>query len=511
MRPLSRRAFTQLALLPAGAAVASCRRRSSTLASRADSAATVEVDASRSIGAFDRLSGVHGSPAPIVDGEPDLTPGFREARIAASRFPQDCYPNTLTLAGIFPDENADPEARASYHFEAIDRHVRAARSAGAEILWQTSYDVGRSDRWVGPNLGGRAPEDLERWSRVVTRCLEHFNHGFAGGFDHAVRNVEFVNEPDGLGGFNSGHEKRLLPAFLRFLDTIEAHNRAHPDAAVRAVGPGIPLSLAEWPEWRPRFDAALSAITSAGKSLPVFSFHTYGRDVSPRGNIRLAKDLRALLDAHRLQATELWNTEWLAGDFLRQHLALDKQKVARATDQDQRRYGSAMAAYAVACKLGWQGVVRGSYYYRANLRAFPPGYEPPLAAGGRGYGRFFAADGRLNALGLHERLLAEVAALTPERCATSLPEGDTLFALGLRSPDATRASLVVASLAREPRSVNLRVHGIGSPNVRIRRSVLDETMDSTPRDLGVSAQRSGVHGVTFDLAPLSAAWLLLGP
>ncbi|MCC6903903.1 MAG: hypothetical protein IT377_33350 [Polyangiaceae bacterium] len=70
---------------------------------------------------------------------------------------------------------------------------------------------------------------------------------------------------------------------------------------------------------------------------------------------------------------------------------------------------------------------------------------------------------------------------------------------------------MVASLAREPRSVNLRVQGLGSPNVRIRRAVLDETLDSTPRDLGVSTQRSGVHGVTFDLAPLSAAWLLLGP
>lgn len=509
MRTLSRRAFSRLLLLPAGAALVGCRRRSSALASRGAGAASIELDATRSVGAFDRLSGVHGSPAPIVEGEPELVRPFREARIAASRFPQDCYPNTLTLAGVFPDENVDPESAASYHFEAIDRHVRAAREAGAEILWQSSYDVGRSDRWVGPNLGGRAPENLARWGRVVTRCLEHFNNGFAGGFERAVRNVEFVNEPDGLGGFNSGHEKRLLPAFLHFLDTLEAYNRAHPATAVRAVGPGVPLSIAEWSQWRPRFDTALRAIVSAGKQLPVFSFHTYGDDVSPRGNIRLAKELRALLDAHGLAATELWNTEWLAGDFLRKHLALDKEKAASATEHDQRRYGSAMAAYAVACKIGWQGVVRGSYYYRANVRAFPPGYQPPLAAGGLGYGRFFGAGGRLNALALQERLLSEVAAVTPERCALSLTEEDTLFALGLRSPDAKTVALLVANLAREPRTVALRVRGLGALSARIRCALVDETNDITLRELGASAQSSGTHSVALDVGPLSSAWLLI--
>ncbi len=477
------------------------------MASPGDAAAIVELDASRPVGAFDRLSGVQGSPAAIVDGEPELVREFREARIARSRFPQDCAPNTLTLAGVFPDENADPASAAGYRFEDIDRHVRAAHAAGAEILWQSSYDVGRSDRWVGQNLGGRAPENLSRWGRVVTRCLEHFNNGFAGGFDYSVRNAEFVNEPDGLGGFHAGHEKRLLPAFLHFLETVDAYNRAHAGTPVRAVGPGIPLSISEWPTWRPRFDAALRAIRGAGKSLPAFSFHTYGRDVSPRGNIRLAKEIRALLDVHRMHATELWNTEWLAGDFLRDHLSLGADKVARATDPDQRRYGSAMAAYAVACKIGWQGVVRGSFYYRANVRAFPPGYRAPLAAGG--YGRYFGPAGRLNALGLHERLLSQVAALTPERCTTAVAEDDSFFALGLRSPDARAASLLVASLARAPRSVSLRVSALHSARVRIRCVVLDENNDLTPHELGTSTSSSGTHAVAFDVAPLSSAWLML--
>jgi len=478
------------------------------MASPGDTAAIVEVDVSRSVGAFDRLSGVQGSPAAIVDGEPELVREFREARIARSRFPQDCAPNTLTLAGVFPNENADPALATGYRFEALDRHVRAARAAGAEILWQSSYDVGRSDMWVGQNLGGRAPENLSRWGRVVTGCLEHFNNGFAGGFEYAVRNVEFVNEPDGLGGFRAAHEERLLPAFLHFLDTVDAYNRCRTGTTVRAVGPGIPLSIAEWPTWRPRFDAALRAITGAGKSLPAFSFHTYGRDVSPRSNIRLAKEIRVLLDAHSMHATELWNTEWLAGDFLRDYLSLDADKVARATERDQRRYGSAMAAYAIACKIGWQGVVRGSFYYRANVRAFPPGYRPPLAAGG--YGRFFGPKGRLHALGLHERLLSAVAALTPERCTTAVAEDDSVFALGLRSPDAKTASLLVASLVRAPRSVRLRVNALHSASVRIRCALLDGDNDLTPRELGTSISSAGTHEVAFDVPALSSAWLILG-
>jgi hypothetical protein len=506
---LTRRRFG-LSLVAAG--LAGCRRRPTAADPHHDAEPRarerVRVDVARVVGPFDRLSGAQGSPAAIVDGEPELVRQFQAASIGRTRFPQDCEPNTLTLAGIFPDDAADPESASSYHFEAIDRHVRAARAAGARVLWQASYDVGRSDHWKGLNLGGRPPADLRRWTKVVARCLDHFAAGWANGFDGAVDAVEFINEPDGLGGFNGADAKRLSQAFIDFLDTIEAWNRAHPAIAVRAVGPGIPLSFAEWPTWRPRFDAALGELKKSGKTLPVFSFHTYGDDVSPAANEKLARALRALLDAHAMTSTELWNTEWQAGDFLRQHLSIDAARATRAGDAERRRFTAAAASYAIACKLRWQGVVAGSCYYRANRRAFPPGRTPPQIDTRAGEGPFFHANGKLAGLGLQEVLLKRVAETTPERCPCEHGDDGLLTVTGLRSKDGSKVSVLVSNL--DTRARDLDIHVVGAPRLaRARVAVLDDREDLGFRPLAPPSTSAGDQVLAASIAPLGSTWLLL--
>jgi len=458
----------------------------------------VEVDFGETTGPFERLSGVQGSPAPLLEGEPDLTEAFRAARIASCRIDQDCAPNTLTLGGVFPHEDADVDAAGSYRFDALDRHVRAARAAGAGVLWQASYDVGQSDAWVGFNLGGRPPENLVRWGRVVTKCLEHFNGDFASGLGGAVGHVEFLNEPDGLGGFHGPHAGRLERAFVTFLDVVARFNQAHPASAVQAVGPGVPLSWAEWADYEPRFAALLRAVKGWGRTLPVFSFHTYGADVSPRGNQRLAVALRALLDRNGFPDTALWNTEWQAGDFLRQHVGVDADKVARATPDELRAYAAGFATYALACKLRWQGVVRGSYYYRANARVFPPGYRPPLPA--VGLARFFGTDGRPGPLAQQEAVLARVAEATSLRCATRFDDDGLLAVQALRSQDGRAVSVVAANLSLRPRTLRLRPRGTTGPMTGTRL-----TLDG--RGLTESAVDAADD---VALAPLASAWLRVG-
>lgn len=467
-----------------------------------------EVDVSRSVGPFDRLSGVQGSPAPILPGEPNLTEGFRAARIERSRFPQDCEPNTLTLGGTFPDAAADPDSPASYDFAALDAHVRAAREAGAEILWQSSYDVGGSDAWVGLNLGGRPPADLARWSRVLTRSLEHLNNGWAGGLNAAVRHVEFLNEPDGLGGFRGDEAARLTPVFLRFLETVEAYNAAHPDTPVVPVGPGIPLGLREWPRLRPLLEGLVVATRAAGHALPVFSFHTYGADVSPASNAALARDLRGMLDANGLASTALWNTEWQAGDHLKALLDVDAARIATATELEQRLFASGMAAYALASKMRWQGVITGSFYYRANARAFPPGRALP--SGTLRVARFFAPDGSPGPLALQEQLTARIADTLPERCATTFSDDGLVTVLGLRAPGGAAAGVLVSNLSSVERTIELEWTGLGSdaPH-RLARTALGPgttSLDAVPA--GTATPRGGRLTLSTTIAPLST-WLLV--
>ncbi|MBK7828352.1 hypothetical protein [Nannocystis sp.] len=455
------------------------------------------------LGPYDRLSGVQGSPYPEVDEDVPHIEAFRAHHIERTRFPQDCPANTLTLAGIFPDERADPDDPASYNFAAIDRHVRAAREVGLRVLWQSSYDIGGSDRWVGLNLGGRPIRDLDRWSRVLARCLEHFSIGWAGGFERGIDDVEFLNEGNGLGGYGADGAA-LHAAFRRFLATVSAHNRRHPDAQVRPVGPGIPLSIVEWPALRGALDRMLADLVRSGTALPVLSFHSYGADTSPAANARLAREHRALLDAHGLTATELWNSEWQAGDFLRTHLDVDPARARSATPDERRVFAQGVASYALSCKARWQGVVTGSFYYRAGRRAWPPGQSAPLG-NGDGSAGFFSPAGRVGALALQELLTHRLAQRTPQRCAVDCADDPLFTALGLRG-EATAAALL-ASLTLAPRRIQVRLTG-GPALTRARVVRIDTDAQAlAEEDVPITRADDGAVTAELTLGALAAAVL----
>lgn len=524
---ISRRAFNSLSVLSCAAALTDCRCPSegraveSTSSSDASARGTsdvtiVDVDLDEIVGAFARLSGVQGSPHPIALNDVDHRERFRDHHIANVRFPQDCPPNKLTLSGIFPDEGADTEDPGSYHFGTIDPHIEAARSADAEILWQSSYDVGTTDRWMGINLGGRPPDNLDRWSRVVTRCLEHFNNGWADGFESAVRQVEFINEPDGLGGFRGDQRRHLIPAFERFLQTIERYNHEHPESAVTSVGPGIPLCYLDWPRYRPGFEKILTSIRDSGLSLPVFSFHTYGDDVSPVANARLARELRALLDRFGMQSVDLWNTEWQAGGFLREHLDIGLGLVSRwrrgdATEEERQLFGAGLATYALSCKIRWQGVVTGSYYYRANARVFPRAIQRIVSGAGLGTSYLFTPTGEVNHLALQEELTHRIAEGAPLRCSTRWSDDGEIAALGLRTDEPRRADVLLCNLSPRARSFEVRVRGAWTADARLLGETTLESMRANlhHQERPIVQDEAGVVLLSTVLQPLASRLLRL--
>ena len=354
---------------------------------------------------------------------------------------------------IFPDPGADPDDPASYRFQAIDRHIKAARQSGCKILWQASYDVGLSDAWKGFNLGGRPPRDMTLWGRVVTHCLEHFNSGWAGGFRGAVAYAEFVNEPDGLGGFTGPQRERLVPSFIEFLKVVERCNARHPDTPVEAVGPGIPLS---WDQWR-RFEQPtlrlLQRLREERVRLPIFSFHTYGEDTSPGSNQKLARALRTALDAHGMTQTRLWNSEWQATDFIRKSLGHRPRTGQPLTPEQALLYQRAVAAYALACKIRWQGLVDYSCYYIALRRCFPVGQVPRNLD----LGIYFPPASAPTLLAKQDQLLWETARLYPERCQIEFSPDDGMFsALALHSPEGD--ALLLSNPSATSRTLHISTH-----------------------------------------------------
>ncbi|MGV8124867.1 MAG: hypothetical protein AB2L14_34400 [Candidatus Xenobiia bacterium LiM19] len=418
--------------------------------------AQVFVDFTRVVGNVARLSGVQGSPFPTVTHDVVKTRLFRDCSIELSRFPQDCYPNTLTLAGIFPDAVANPDDPGSYHFEAIDRHIRAAKDAGSDILWQSSYDIGMSDSWVDANLGGKAPRDLARWGRVVTKCLQHFNNRWAGGIDHSVKYVEFVNEPLGLGGYR-GRGREAISAFIHFLKTIERYNSIHPDTRVDAAGPGIPHSFDTWTEQKRMYSALLDEVRKEKAELPVFTFHTYGKDTSPLSNARLAKEIRALLDEKGFTRTRLWNSEWQAGGHIRAMMPDRFNPRGHNSAEERSMFNLTAATYALSCKARWQGILDGSCYYRADLRAFPDDIERKLHVENMETAILFPSDSRVTPLAMQEKLMKNLRKDTPERCyCRNSPDDSSFTCLACRSTGGDTLTLLLCNLSLQKRSCNIR-------------------------------------------------------
>lgn len=420
-------------------------------------AAELSINFNNKTGKINPLSGVQGSPFPIVEYDLERVEQFRDSHISLVRFPQDCYPNTLTLGGIFPDAAADAELPESYNFKGIDQHIKAAASAGCDILWQASYDIGESDSWHDINLGGRAPVDMKKWCRVVKKCLMHFNNGWAGGYNYTVKFVEFINEPGGLGGFRGDNAKKIPQAFMAFIEAIEEYNRENPSTPVKAVGPGLPFSIAEWPARKQQIQNAIELFRRKGVKLPIFSFHTYGGDTSPIGTALLGKAYRNVLDEAGFSDTQLWNTEWQGGDFLAKEFDLDLQKLAlTASSEDVEKYKRALATYALSCKIRWQGIIDGSCYYRANKRAHAPRFTPKSPFYTSFDSPFFLADGSPTPLARQEALMYRIAAETPYRCQINSDSPNQLItAMACRSSDGSTLNILVCNLSNAAENFRL--------------------------------------------------------
>jgi xylan 1,4-beta-xylosidase len=287
---------------------------------------TLHVDAGKVIGDIRSFQGLNGPPSPVVAGLPTLVQQYKELRVDQVRthdsmgpsdidahfdigngelawlIPEDAQRAGVVKAGnasiIFPNWTADPEKSESYNFAATDKLIAAIRASGAEVY----YRIGRS--WGATNIN--PPDDFDKYASVVKHIAMHYNQGWANGFHDNIRYWEFWNEPDGL--FWSGTPEQFYVLYGKTALGLKSV-----DPSLRVGGDGKAFAEDD-SGYREGF---IDYCAAHHLPLDFYSWHTYANaSADPYDAVRLAKEIRGILDTHGFPHAESILSEWnLSADF----------------------------------------------------------------------------------------------------------------------------------------------------------------------------------------------------
>jgi len=283
------------------------------------------VDASKAVGEIRSFQGLNGPPSPLIAGLPSLVQQYKDLRInqvrthdfmgpteidskfdAANGLLAWLIPDSAQRAGvvkagnasiIFPDWGADPEKPASYNFAPTDKVLAAIRATGAEVY----YRVGRS--W-GANID--PPADFDKFATVVKHIAMHYNQGWANGFHYNIRYWEFWNEPEAL--FWSGTPEQFYSLYEKTAWALKSV-----DPALKVGGVAKAFSY----DGGPYREGFIDYCAAHQLPLDFYSWHTYAdASADPYDAVRLAQQIRAILDTHGFPKAESILSEWnLTPDF----------------------------------------------------------------------------------------------------------------------------------------------------------------------------------------------------
>ena len=255
----------------------------------------IKVDPNRTVGRIKPMHGVGGGPVSCHFSY-DATDLFRAAGIPFGRTHDIEYPfgcgEFVDVHCIFPFFDADENDPASYNFTMTDEYLRLMRAAGTEPFYRLGAAIEHQPikRHIHP------PKDFDKFARVCSRIVAHYNEGWANGYEWNIRYWEFWNEPD-IPQCWTGTQEQIFELYKTVASLIKAE---HP--AIKVGGLALTTPFA------PPFEPFLAYVKETGAPLDFVSWHGYCH--KPDQAVEFARHARALMDKYGFTQAESIFDEW---------------------------------------------------------------------------------------------------------------------------------------------------------------------------------------------------------
>ncbi|MBQ7637645.1 MAG: hypothetical protein IJS90_01925 [Clostridia bacterium] len=247
------------------------------------------------LGPIKDLHGVGGGPV-SNHFVYDATEDFRQAGIPFCRTHDIEYPfgvgEFVDIHCVFRDFDKDENDPASYNFTFTDEYLKAIVNAGAKPF----YRLGTTIEHQPIKLYTHPPKDFEKWGRICSKIIAHYNDGWADGFYMGIEYWEIWNEPD-IPQCWTGTGEQFLELYAAAAPVIKAE---HPN--VKVGGCAFAMIEGELTElW-------LRMVRDRKLPMDFFSWHRYLYD--PREMRALSEQVDELLEKYGFKDTESIFDEW---------------------------------------------------------------------------------------------------------------------------------------------------------------------------------------------------------
>ena len=250
------------------------------------------IDFSKSLGKIKLLHGINGGPfstglhANLISYHAEA--GFPQTRLHDANWPN---PGAVDIPTIFPVFDADADDPKYYNFSKTDDYLAPIIKNKSEIIYRLGTSIEHHTQYfIHP------PKDYQKWAKICTNIIRHYNDGWANGFHYNIKYWEIWNEPEGKLMW-LGTQQQYLELYKTAAKAIKSYN-----SSLKVGGPAAISIKSEL------IKPFLTYCRDQSLPLDFLSWHIY--TINPLDIVRDVKLARSILDEYGFKTTENHLNEW---------------------------------------------------------------------------------------------------------------------------------------------------------------------------------------------------------